>query len=87
MIIKVMFILMLFLDGNLIEYMGHHEYSDGEWVEMGVPGCLAMKRTLARNGWKDSTSGETRYACEKHQVAVEDNWEGREVVRKVLDLN
>jgi len=77
---------MLFLDGNLIEYMGHHENSDGEWVEMGVPGCLAMKRTLARNGWKDSTSGETRYACEKHKVAVEDNWEGREVVRKVLDL-
>ena len=86
MIIKVMFILMLFLDGNLIEYMGHHENSDGEWVEMGVPGCLAMKRTLARNGWKDSTSGETRYDCEKHKVAVEDNWEGREVVRKVLDL-
>ena len=86
MIIKVMFILMLCLDGNLIEYMGHHENSDGEWVEMGVPGCLAMKRTLARNGWKDSTSGETRYACEKHKVAVEDNWEGREVVRKVLDL-
>ena len=85
MIIKVMFILMLFLDGNLIEYMGHHENSDGEWVEMGVPGCLAMKRTLARNGWKDSTSGQTRYACEKHKVAVEDNWEGREVVRKVLD--
>ena len=86
MIIKVMFILMLFLDGNLIEYMGHHENSDGEWVEMGVPGCLAMKRTLARNGWKDSTSGETRYACEKHKVAVEHNSEGREVVRKVLDL-
>ena len=77
---------MLFLDGNLIEYMGHHENSEGQWVEMGVPGCLAMKRTLARNGWKDSTSGETRYACEKHKVAVEDNWEGREVVRKVLDL-
>ena len=87
MIIKVMFILMLFLDGNLIEYMGHHENSEGQWVEMGVPGCLAMKRTLARNGWKDSTSGQTRYACEKHKVAVEDNWEGREVVRKVLDLN
>ena len=86
MIIKVMFILMLFLDGNLIEYMGHHENSEGQWVEMGVPGCLAMKRTLARNGWKDSTSGQTRYACEKHKVAVEDNWEGREVVRKVLHL-
>ena len=85
MIIKTMFILMLFLDGNLIEFMGHHENEKGEWVEMGVPGCLAMKRTLARNGWKDSTSGQTRYACEKRKVAVEDNWEGREVVRKVLD--
>ena len=85
MIIKTMFILMLFLDGNLIEYMGHHENEQGEWVEMGVPGRLAMKRTLARNGWKDSESGQTRYACEKHKVAVEDNWEGREVVRKVLD--
>ena len=85
MIIKTMFILMLFLDGNLIEYMGHHENEQGEWVEMGVPGCLSMKRTLARNGWKDSDSGQTRYACEKHKVAVEENWEGREVVRKVLD--
>ena len=85
MIIKTMFILMLFLDGNLIEYMGHHENEQGEWVEMGVPGCLSMKRTLARNGWKDSDSGQTRYACEKHKVAVEDNWEGREVGRKVLD--
>ena len=85
MIIKTMFILMLFLDGNLIEYMGHHENEKGEWVEMGVPGCLAMKRTLARNGWKDSASGQTRYACEKLKDAVEDNWEGREVVRKVLD--
>ena len=85
MIIKTMFILMLFLDGNLIEYMGHHENEQGEWVEMGVPGCLSMKRTLARNGWKDSDSGQTRYACEKHKVAVEENWEGREVVRKILD--
>ena len=85
MVIKTMFVLMLFLDGNLIEFMGHHENEQGEWVEMGVPGCLAMKRTLARNGWKDSASGQTRYACEKHKVEVEDNWEGREVVRKVLD--
>ena len=54
-------------------------------VEMGVPGCLAMKRTLSRNGWKDNADTNTRYACEKHEVAVEDNWEGREVVRKILD--
>ena len=48
MTIKVMFVLMLFLNGNLIEFMGHHENEKGEWVEMGVPGCLAMKRTLSR---------------------------------------
>jgi hypothetical protein len=64
--------------------MGHHE-KDGEWVEMGVPGCLAMKRTLSRNGWKDSDSGETRYSCEKKKVEVGENWEGREVVIKLLD--
>jgi hypothetical protein len=85
MVIKTMFVLMLYLNGNVIEFMGHHEDENGEWVEMGVPGCLAMKRTLSRNGWKDSQNGETRYSCEKHKVAVENNWEGREVVRKILD--
>ena len=54
MTIKIMFVLMLFLNGNVIEFMGHHENEKGEWVEMGVPGCLAMKRTLSRNGWKDN---------------------------------
>ena len=84
MVIKSMFVLLLYLNGNVIEFMGHHEV-DGQWVEMGVPGCLAMKRTLSRNGWKDSQNGETRYSCEKHKVAVENNWEGREVVRKFVD--
>ena len=83
--IKVMFVLVLYLTGGIIEFMGHHENSEGEWVEMGVPGCLAMKRTLSRNGWKDSESGETRYSCEKKKVEVGDNWEGREVVKKLLD--
>ena len=84
MIIKTMFVLVLYLNSVPIEFMGHHE-KDGKWVEMGVPGCLSMKRTLSRNGWKDSASGETRYACEKHKVAIEENWEGREVVRKILN--
>ena len=83
--IKVMFVLVLYLNGGIIEFMGHHENSEGEWVEMGVPGCLAMKRSLSRNGWKDSESGETRYSCEKKKVEVGDNWEGREVVKKLLD--
>ena len=82
--VKVMFVLILYLNGGIIEFMGHHG-KDGEWVEMGVPGCLAMKRTLSRNGWKDSDSGETRYSCEKKKVEVGDNWEGREVVKKLLD--
>ena len=86
MVTKVMFILMLYLNGSVIEFMGHWEDpSTGEWTELGVPGCLSMRRSLERNGWKDSASGETRYACERHTVAVEDNWEGREVVRKILD--
>ena len=58
MTIKIMFVLMLFLNGNVIEFM---------------------------NGWKDNADTNTRYACEKHKVEVEDNWEGREVVRKILD--
>jgi len=37
------------------------------------------------HGWKDNADTDTRYACEKHKVAVENNWEGREVVRKILD--
>ena len=82
--VKVMFVLILYLNGGIIEFMGHHE-KDGQCVEMGVPGCLAMKRTLSRNGWKDSDSGETRYSCEKRKVEVGDNWEGREVVKKLLD--
>ena len=82
--VKVMFVLILYLNGGIIEFMGNHE-KDGEWVEMGVPGCLAMKRTLSRNGWNDSDSGETRYSCEKKKVEVGDNWEGREVVKKLLD--
>ena len=82
--VKVMFVLILYLNGGIIEFMGHHE-KDGEWVEMGVPGSLAMKRTLSGNGWKDSESGETRYSCEKKKVEVGDNWEGREVVKKLLD--
>ena len=83
--VKVMFVLILYLNGGIFEFIGQHENSDGEWVEMGVPGCLAMKRTLSRNGWKDSDSGETRYSCEKKKVEVGDNWEGREVVKKLLD--
>ena len=41
----------------------------GKWIKIG----------------KDNADTNTRYACEKHKVEVENNWEGREVVRKILD--
>ena len=42
-----------------------------------------MKRTLSQGtDGKIMLTPDTRYACEKHEVEVEDNWEGREVVRK-----
>ena len=47
-----MMILVLYLNGSVIEFMGHHETSVG-WERMGMSGCLQMKRTLKRNGWKD----------------------------------
>ena len=54
---EVMFVLLLYMNDNLKEWMGHYENDSGEWVEMGMSGCLSMKRTLKRNGWKDTASG------------------------------
>ena len=46
---EVMFVLLLYINDNLKEYMGHWENpSTGQWVEMGMSGCLSMKRTLKR---------------------------------------
>ena len=78
--IVTMIILVLYLDGNPIEFMGHHETSNG-WERMGMSGCLKMKRTLKRNGWKDNTSGTTRYVCEKRSVKVGPNYENKEIVK------
>ena len=86
MVTKIMFVLMLYLNGSVIEFMGHWEDpSTGEWTTLEVSGCLTLRRTLERNGWSDNEDTDTRYACERHTVLVEDNWEGREVVRKILD--
>jgi len=57
----------------------------GSLVEMGMSGCLSMKRTLKRNGWKDTASGKTRFTCEKRTVELKTNNEGNNVVAKVLD--
>jgi len=77
-----MIVLVLYLNGSVIEFMGHHE-TDSGWERMGMAGCLQMKRTLKRNGWKDTQSGLTRYACEKRGVELRTNWEGNEIVASI----
>ena len=64
---EVMFVLLLYINDNLKEYMGHYENDSGEWVEMGMSGCLSMKRTLKRNGWKDTASGKTDFLARNVQ--------------------
>ncbi len=83
---EVMFVLLLYMNNNLKEWMGHWENpSTGQWTELGMSGCLSMKRTLKRNGWKDTASGKTRFTCEKRTVELKTNKEGNIVVAKVLD--
>jgi len=43
-----------------------------------------MKRTLKRNGWKDTASGKTRFTCEERMVELKINKDGNVVVAKVL---
>ena len=82
---EVMFVLLLYMNDNLKEWMGHWENpSTGQWEEMCMSGCLSMKRTLKRNGWKDTASGKTRFTCEKRTVELKTNKEGQVVVAKVL---
>ena len=78
-----MMILVLYLNGSVIEFMGHHETSSG-WERMGMSGCLQMKRTLKRNGWIDNNAGTTRYACEKRIVELRTILEGNEVVASII---
>lgn len=79
-----MFILILYLSGQAIEYMGHYDVN-GQWVEMGISGCLSMKRTLKRNGWRDSRLSDTRYSCESRKVYVEENKFGRMAVSRIIE--
>ena len=67
-----MMVLVLYLNGSIIEFMGHHETENG-WERIGIAGCLQMKRTLKRNGWKDNLDGSTRYACERRKVELKTN--------------
>ena len=84
--IATIMVLVLYINDVPKEWMGHHENSAGKWVEMGMGGCLKMKRNLKRNGWKDSYTGKTRFACEKRKVEIGPNWEKLLVVKKLLDV-
>ena len=80
---EVMFVLLLYMNDNLKEWMGHWENPNtGQWSELGMSGCLSMKRTLKRNGWKDTASGKTRFTCEKRTVELKTNREGNIVVAR-----
>ena len=84
--IATIMVLVLYINDVPKEWMGHHEVN-GRWVEMGTMGCLKMKRNLKRNGWKDSYTGRTRFACEKHEVELGPNHEGLIVVKKILTFD
>ena len=82
---EVMFVLLLYINNEIKEYMGHWDNpATGEWTELGMSGCLSMKRTLKRNGWKDTASGKTRFTCEERTVELKTNREGNIIVAKVL---
>ena len=84
--IATLIVLVLYINDVPKEWMGHHEVN-GRWGEMGTMGCLKMKRNLKRNGWKDSYTGRTRFACEKHEVELGPNHEGLIVVKKILTFD
>ena len=60
--VETLFILILYMKGVPLEYMGHHDVR-GQWQEMGMAGCLSVKRTLKRNGWRDTDGSGARYSC------------------------
>jgi hypothetical protein len=82
--VETLFILILYLRGVPLEFMGHHDIQ-GQWREMGMTGCLSMKRTLKRNGWRDSDSVDTRYSCERRKVLVETDGQGRAKVVRIVE--
>ena len=83
----ILFTLVLYLGDppSPIEWMAFHEDASGEWQKLNLGGCLAMRRTLARQGWRDSPGTGTRYACERRRVTTRVNWEGKTVIDKLGD--
>ena len=41
--VETLFILILYMKGVPLEYMGHHDVR-GQWQEMGMAGCLGLFR-------------------------------------------
>ena len=39
--VETLFILILYMKGVPLEYMGHHDVR-GQWQEMGMAGCLSV---------------------------------------------
>ena len=81
---EILFVLLLYMNGTVKEYMAYWEDPvTKEWVGTGLPGCLAMKRTLKRQGWHDTDGG--RYACEKRTVETRIDWEGKKVIARIIE--
>ena len=81
---ETLFVLVFYMNGIIKEHMAYWEEPvTKEWVEMGLSGCLTMKRTLKRQGWHDSEGG--RYACEKRVVETRIDWEGKKVIAKIVE--
>jgi len=81
---ETLFVLLLYINGDIKEHMAFWENPETtEWVEMGMSGCLAMRRTLKRQGWRDSEGG--RYACAKKVVETRIDFEGKKVIARIVE--
>ena len=82
--VETLFILILYMKGVPLEYKGHLDVR-GQWQELGMAGCLSVKRTLKRNGWRDTDGSGARYSCERRKVYVETGSDGRHRVMKIIE--
>ncbi|HCV01962.1 MAG TPA: hypothetical protein DG048_04890 [Pseudoalteromonas sp.] len=73
-------VLVFFLNGAPIEFMGHYESANGSWQRMQVQNCLKVKRQLKRHGWSQPVTGSARYSCEMRNVTYGKSYDGKEIV-------
>lgn len=66
-------VLILYLGGEAIEYT----------KQDNISACLGTKRKIERLGWKDTRN--TRYACEKREVELEEGPNGKPQVARLMD--